>query len=38
MPFSAVWDAYCTRKDVPVGMDFMDEINRYEKSELAGRV
>jgi len=37
MPFSAVWDAYCTRKDVPLGMDFMAEIKAYEKSELAGR-
>jgi len=37
MPASAVWEAYCTRKGVPVGMDFMDEIKGYEKSELAGR-
>ncbi|HEY5268809.1 MAG TPA: L-rhamnose isomerase [Anaerolineales bacterium] len=37
MPFSAVWDAYCTRKGVPLGMDFMAEIKGYEKSELAGR-
>jgi L-rhamnose isomerase len=37
MPFSAVWDAYCTRKGVPLGMDFMTEIKGYEKSELAGR-
>jgi L-rhamnose isomerase len=37
MPFNAVWDAYCTRKDVPLGMDFMAEIKGYEKSELAGR-
>ena len=37
MPFNAVWEAYCTRKGVPVGMDFMDEIKCYEKKELAGR-
>jgi len=37
MPFNAVWEVYCTRKGVPVGMDFMDEIKRYEKSQLAGR-
>jgi L-rhamnose isomerase len=37
MPFNAVWEAYCTRKDVPVGMDFMDEIKGYEQRELAGR-
>ena len=38
MPFSAVWDAYCTRKDVPAGMDLMAEIKDYEKKEQAGRV
>ena len=37
MPFGAVWDAYCTRLGVPVGMDFMDEIKGYEKRELAAR-
>jgi len=37
MPFSAVWDAYCLRKDVPLGMDFLNEIKAYEQSELAGR-
>jgi L-rhamnose isomerase len=37
MPFNAVWDAYCSRKGVPVGMDFMAEIKGYEKRELAGR-
>ena len=37
MPFSAVWDAYCTRMGVPVGIDFMAEIKGYEKRELAGR-
>jgi L-rhamnose isomerase len=37
MPFNAVWEAYCTRKGVPMGMDFMAEIKGYEKSELVGR-
>jgi L-rhamnose isomerase len=37
MPFSAVWDYYCLRKNVPVGMDFMDVIRDYEKKELAKR-
>jgi L-rhamnose isomerase len=37
MPFSAVWDAYCLRKNVPVGMDFMNVIKDYEKKELANR-
>jgi len=38
MPFSAVWDAYCARKNVPVGMDFMNTIKQYEKKELSRRV
>ena len=38
MPFSAVWDAYCTRKEVPAGMDMMAEIKDYEKKEQVGRV
>ena len=37
MPFSAVWDAYCIRKGVPLGMDSMAEIKGYEKRELARR-
>lgn len=37
MPFSAVWDAYCLRQDVPVGMEFMKVIKNYEKTELANR-
>jgi L-rhamnose isomerase len=37
MPLGAVWDAYCARKGVPLGMDFMAEIKGYEKRELAGR-
>jgi L-rhamnose isomerase len=37
MPFSAVWDYYCAKKNVPVGMDFMSVIKDYEKKELANR-
>jgi len=37
MPFSAVWDMYCLKKNVPVGMDFMQVIKDYEKDELANR-
>ncbi len=37
MPFSAVWDEYCLRKHVPVGMDFMKVIKDYEQKELAKR-
>jgi L-rhamnose isomerase len=37
MPFSAVWDTYCLRKNVPVGIDFMKVIKDYEKKELIHR-
>lgn len=37
MPFSTVWDYYCTQKNVPVGMDFMNVIKEYEQKELAKR-
>lgn len=37
MPFSAVWDYYCAKKNVPVGMDFMSAIKDYEKKELVNR-
>jgi len=37
MPFSAVWDMYCLKKNVPVGIDFMQVIKDYEKKELAQR-
>ena len=37
MPFSAVWDYYCMRKNVPVGMDFMNVIKDYEKKEISKR-
>jgi len=37
LPFGAVWDAYCLRQGVPVGMAFMDAIRDYEKIVLAHR-
>ena len=37
MPFSAVWDYYCMKKNIPVGMDFMKIIKDYEKQELVNR-
>jgi L-rhamnose isomerase len=37
MPFPAVWDEYCLRKNVSVGMEFMKVIKEYEKKELAKR-
>jgi L-rhamnose isomerase len=32
-----VWDEYCRRSEVPVGMAWLDEVRAYEKSVLAGR-
>jgi len=37
LPFGAVWDAYCLRQDVPVGMAFLDAIKTYEATVLAQR-
>ena len=37
MPFSAVWDYYCMKKNVPVGIDFMRVVKEYETKELANR-
>jgi L-rhamnose isomerase len=31
MPFEAVWDHYCLKNGVPVGMDWHDELKTYEK-------
>ena len=37
MPFSAVWDYYCMKQNIPVGMDFMKIIKDYEEQELVNR-
>ena len=37
MPFSAVWDYYCLQEGVPVGADYIAEIQQYEKDELSKR-
>jgi L-rhamnose isomerase len=37
LPFGAVWDYFCLKQGVPVGMSFMDEIRDYEKQELLSR-
>jgi L-rhamnose isomerase len=36
-PFGAVWDYYCLKNNVPVGQDFIEEINRYEKEVIFKR-
>jgi len=37
MPFGAVWDYYCMKQGVPVGIGFMDEVKAYEAEELSER-
>jgi L-rhamnose isomerase len=37
LPFASVWDYYCLKQDVPVGMDWLEEVKRYEKAILAKR-
>ncbi len=38
LPWGAVWDQFCLRHDVPVGMAFLDAIRTYEAEVLAQRV
>jgi L-rhamnose isomerase len=32
MPFSAVWDYYCLQENVPVGADYIQEVQQYEQN------
>ena len=36
-PFGAVWDYYCLENKVPVGEDYIEEIQKYEKEVLLKR-
>lgn len=37
MPFGAVYDYYCMKNNVPAGMDYINEIVKYEKEVLSKR-
>jgi L-rhamnose isomerase len=37
LPWAAVWDYYCAQKGAPVGMDWFDELRRYEQQVLFKR-
>jgi L-rhamnose isomerase len=37
MPWSAVWDHYCASRDVPVGLEWLDPVKRYENATFAKR-
>jgi L-rhamnose isomerase len=36
-PFGAVWDYYCLVNKVPVGLEYIDEIRKYETTVLSKR-
>lgn len=37
LPMGAVWDMYCERKGVPVGMKWVEAAKNYERKNLSGR-
>jgi L-rhamnose isomerase len=37
MPWSAVWDYYCASQNVPVGIEWLDTVQAYEKEILGTR-
>jgi len=37
MPFGAIWDYYCTKKEVPPAQAWLDEVKAYEKNVLSKR-
>jgi L-rhamnose isomerase len=37
MPWSAVWDQYCSTRKVPVGLAWLEVVRQYERTQCAGR-
>ncbi len=37
LPFGAVWDMYCARHEVPVGRQWLDQVQTYEHEVLRSR-
>jgi L-rhamnose isomerase len=37
LPFGAVWDYYCLKSSVPVGINWLAEVKNYEKNVLSER-
>ena len=37
MPFSAIWDYYCVKSDVPAAADWLAEVKQYEKQVTSKR-
>jgi L-rhamnose isomerase len=37
MPWTAVWDYYCTSKNAPVGIAWLETVRKYESEQLSKR-
>jgi len=37
LPFGQIWDEFCAQNNVPVGIKWYEEIEKYEKEHLTGR-
>jgi L-rhamnose isomerase len=37
LPWTAVWDYYCTTKDVPLGTEWLRTVQKYEADVLSSR-
>jgi len=37
MPFESIWNYFCLQENVPAGMDYISEIEQYEKDVLSKR-
>jgi L-rhamnose isomerase len=37
LPFGAVWDYYCAKSNVPVGLDWLAQVKKYEADVLSKR-
>jgi len=37
LPFAAVWDYHCLRSEVPVGIEWLDRVRKYESAVLSKR-
>ena len=37
LPFGAVWDYYCFKLGIPVGLGWLDDVRAYEKKVLSNR-
>ena len=37
LPWNAVWDMFCLKNNVPVGIDFIGEVEKYEKDVTSKR-